>query len=179
MSRRPLVITLVVLGLVALSVVVVKVLDALADPTPDAGGFPLTAILPRAVPAQAPFEGLSEVKAAVGHDSCLRLVIADTEEERVAGLRGRSGDLGPYDGMLFVFQGPTQSVFTMAGVDHPLDIAFFDQDGVRNSTRAMPPCPAKAETECPIYEADGPYAFALETKAGELPSGPITACTPS
>jgi uncharacterized membrane protein (UPF0127 family) len=179
MSRRPLVITLVVLGVVALSVVVVKVLDEVGDPTPHAGGIPLTAVLPRSVPAQAPFKGLSEVKAAVGYDRCLRLVVADTEEERVAGLRDHTADLGPYDGMLFVFQGPTESAFTMARVNDPLDIAFFEQDGSRNSTRAMPACPDKAETECPVYRADGPYVFALETKAGELPSGPITACSPS
>jgi len=30
-----------------------------------------------------------------------------------------------------------------------------------------------------VYRADGPYVFALETKKGELPSGPITACSPS
>jgi uncharacterized membrane protein (UPF0127 family) len=179
MSRRPVVITLVVLGVIALSVVAVKVINDLGDPTPEAGGIPLTAVLPRSVPAQAPFEGLSEVKAAVGYDRCLRLVVADTEEERVAGLRDHTSDLGPYDGMLFVFQGPTESAFTMAGVTDPLDIAFFDQDGSLNSTRAMPPCPEKAETECPVYRADGPYVFALETKKGQLPSGPVTACTPS
>jgi hypothetical protein len=43
----------------------------------------------------------------------------------------------------------------------------------------MKPCPEKAETECPAYAADGPYIFAVETKKGELPSGGITACTPS
>jgi len=179
MSRRPLVITLVVLGVIALSVVVVKVLDEVGDPAPNAGGIPLTAVLPRSVPAVAPFEGLSEVKAAIGYDRCLRLVVADTEEERVAGLRDHTSDLGPYDGMLFVFQGPTESRFTMAGVDDPLDIAFFEQDGARNSTRAMAPCPDKAENECPDYAAAGPYVFAVETKKGELPAGPITACSPS
>ncbi len=179
MSRRPLVITLIVLGVVVLSVVVVAALNAIGDPSPNAGSMPITAILPRSVPARAPFEGLREVKAAVGHDRCLRLVVADTEAARVAGLRDHTADLGPYDGMLFVFQGPTDSAFTMAGVDDPLDIAFFGQDGSRDSTRAMPPCPDKAETQCPVYRSDGPYVFALETKKGELPSGPITACTPS
>jgi len=67
----------------------------------------------------------------------------------------------------------------MSGVTDPLDIAFFDQDGARNSTRAMKPCPDKADNECPVYRADGQYAFAVETKAGQLPSGPITACSPS
>ena len=179
MSRRPVVITLIVLGVIALSVVVVKVLDEVGDPTPHAGGIPLTAVLPRSTPAVAPFEGLSEVKAAIGYDRCLRLVVADSEDERVAGLRDHTSDLGPYDGMLFVFQGPSESAFTMSGVDDPLDIAFFEQDGSRNSTRAMKPCPVKAETQCPVNRADGPYVFAVETKAGELPSGPITACSPS
>lgn len=179
MSRRPVVITLVVLGLIVLSIAVVKILDETSDPAPNAGGIPLTAVLPRAVPAKAPFEGLSEVNAAVGHDRCLRLVVADSESERVSGLRDHTADLGPYDGMLFVFPGPTETAFTMSGVDDPLDIAFFEQDGSRNSTLAMKPCPAKAETECPVYRADGPYVFALETKAGQLPHGPITACSPS
>src|ERR1700754_179717 len=134
MSRRPVVITLVVLGAILLSVVVVKVIDDVADPAPNAGSIPLTAILPRSSPAQAPFKGLSEVKAAIGYDTCLRLVVADSEDERVAGLREHSSDLGPYDGMLFVFPGPTDSAFTMSGVTDPLDIAFFDQEGARDST---------------------------------------------
>jgi uncharacterized membrane protein (UPF0127 family) len=179
MSRRPVVITLLVLGAIALSVVVVKLLVEVADPAPEAGGMPLTAILPRSAPAQAPFVGLSEVKAAIGYDHCLRLVVADTTDERVAGLRGHAADLGPYDGMLFVFQGPTEAAFTMSDVNDPLDIAFFDQDGSRNSTRVMKPCPEKAESECPVYRADGQYVFAVETKPGHLPSGPITACSPS
>jgi uncharacterized membrane protein (UPF0127 family) len=179
MSRRPVVIALLVLGAIVVSIVVVKVLDEFGDPAPHAGSLPLSAMLPRSKPAVAPFEGLSEVNAAVGYDRCLRLVVADSQDERVAGLRDHTADLGPYDGMLFVFQGPTDSAFTMSGVDDPLDIAFFEQDGARNSTRAMKPCPDKAETQCPVYRADGPYLFALETKAGQLPDGPITACQPS
>ena len=80
--------------------------------------------------------------------------------------------------MLFVFQGPTDAAFTMSGVTDPLDIAFFDSDGARNSTRAMKPCPEKAENECPIYRADGPFVYAVETLKGQLPAGPITACSP-
>jgi uncharacterized membrane protein (UPF0127 family) len=179
MSRRPVVIALIVLGVIALSVVVVKVLDEIGDPDPNAGGLPITEALYRAVPAGAPFDGLGEVRASIGHDHCLRLVVADSVEERVAGLRGHATDLGPYDGMLFVFDGPTESVFTMSGVDAPLDIAFFDGNGARTSTRAMQPCPEKAETECPVYRADGQYLYALETKAGELPSGNLAACSPS
>jgi uncharacterized membrane protein (UPF0127 family) len=176
-KRRAVTVTVLTLGVIALAVGVVKVLDTVADPAPHAGGLPLSAVLGRATPAVAPFKGLSGLHAAVGYDHCLNLVVADTLEDRVAGLRGRT-DLGPYDGMLFVFQGPSDSAFTMSGVTVPLDIGFFGADGARNSTRLMKPC-AKAEAQCPVYRADGPYLYAIETLKGQLPSGPVTACNPA
>jgi len=91
MPRRPVVIALLVFGAIVLSVVVVKVLNEVADPTPDAGSIPLTAVLPRSSPARAPFVGLSEVSAAIGGD-CMRLVVADSQDERVAGLRDHTSD---------------------------------------------------------------------------------------
>jgi hypothetical protein len=138
--RRGIVVTLLVVGAIALAVVVVKVLDAVGDPAPHAGGLPVSAILPR--------------------------------------LRGHT-DLGPYDGMLFVFQGPTDTHFTMSGVTVPLQIGWYGSDGSRSSGTLMKPCPEKAETECPVYRANGDYEYAVETLEGRLPSGPVTACSPS
>ena len=66
----------------------------------------------------------------------------------------------------------------MSGVTVPLDIAFFGTDGVRDSSRAMKPCP-KAEVECPTYRADGAYLYAVETLKGGLSAGPLTACAPA
>jgi uncharacterized membrane protein (UPF0127 family) len=175
--RRGLTTTLLVVGAIALAVVLVKVLDAVGDPAPDAGGIPLSAIVSRQTPARAPFAGLGELHVAAG-DRCLRLAVADSLDERVAGLRDHT-DLGPYDGMLFVFQGPTDSAFTMAGVTTPLQIAFYGNDGVRDSGQLMQPCPDKAESECPVYRADGPYQYAIETFKGKLPSGSVAACTPT
>jgi uncharacterized membrane protein (UPF0127 family) len=177
-SRRPVVITLLVLGAIALAVGLVAVLDAVADPEPNAGSIPVSAILNRQTPAESPFEGLGELKVAVGYDRCLRVVVADALDERVAGLRDRT-DLGPYDGMLFVFDGPTETAFTMSGVTDPLQIAFFGSDGSRHSGRLMEPCPDSFETECPLYRADGPFQYAIETRKGQLPSGPLTACAPA
>jgi uncharacterized membrane protein (UPF0127 family) len=177
-SRRAVTVTLLTVGVIALAVIVVKVLDAVGDPAPHAGGIPLAAIINRQTPARAPFEGLGELPVAIGYDRCLHLVVADSLDERVAGLRNRT-DLGPYDGMLFVFQGPTDTAFTMSGLDVPLDIGFYRSDGARDSTRLMQPCPDKAESECPVYRADGPYVYAVETLKGKLPAGPVTACAPS
>ena len=43
----------------------------------------------------------------------------------------------------------------------------------------MKPCPGKAGAECPSYRADGPFVYAVETLKGQLPAGPITACSPT
>jgi uncharacterized membrane protein (UPF0127 family) len=177
-NRRPVVITLLVLGAIALAVLLVAVLDAVADPEPNAGRIPLSAIIGRQRPAAAPFEGLGELNVAIGDDRCLRLVVADSVEERSAGLRDRT-ELGPYDGMLFAYPFPTETGFTMSGVDVPLDIAFYGADGLRTSGQLMAPCPDKAEAECPDYRADGLYQYAVETLKGQLPSGSVNACSPS
>jgi uncharacterized membrane protein (UPF0127 family) len=178
MSRRAIaVLTLLALGLVALAVVVKVVNDDSQSVTVSKGGS-FASALSTAKPAVAPFQGLTEVHGAVG-GRCLRLAVADSETERVAGLRGHAGDLGPYDGMVFVFQSPSQVGFTMSDVNDPLDIAFFDGDGTRNSSHSMPACPDKAENQCPVYEAKGPFVFAVETKPGGLPGGNLTACSSS
>jgi len=179
MARRTVTIALLVLGVVVLAVVVARVIDEAGGDDGDATSAPLTVSLSRATPAEAPFGGLTEVRAAIGDGRCLRLAVADSQSERVAGLRGNTADLGPYDGMLFVFAMPTGSAFTMSGVADPLDIAFFDVRGERTSTRAMNPCPEKAENECPIYASDRPFVYAVETPKGQLPSGAITACSAS
>jgi uncharacterized membrane protein (UPF0127 family) len=144
----------------------------------DGGGSPSGARLASAVrtagPAVAPFAGLTETRLAVG-GRCLRLVIADTEPERVEGLRSRA-DIGPYDGMLFVFPGPSDDAFTMSTVPVDLAIAFFRADGRRDSTRLMLACP-HSEAECPVYRSAGPYEYALETLRGHLPVGALGTCS--
>ena len=101
-------------------------------------------------------------------------MIADSTDERVEGLRRRS-DLGPYDAMLFVFPGPTEMAFTMSTVPVPLEIGFYDGDGTRTSARHMKPCPG-SEAACPVYRADGPFTYALETLSGQLPAGDLSSC---
>ncbi|MFI5054620.1 MAG: DUF192 domain-containing protein, partial [Acidimicrobiia bacterium] len=73
----------------------------------------LSSVVAGATPASAPFRGLTEVHLGVGTDRCLRVVVADTLEERRAGLRG-SPDLGPYQGMLFVYPAETTVGYTMS-----------------------------------------------------------------
>jgi uncharacterized membrane protein (UPF0127 family) len=124
-------------------------------------------------PARAPFPGLTETQLAVG-DDCLELVVADADDERIVGLTGRS-DLGPYDGMLFVFDGDSTATFTMSGVPVPLSIGWYDRDGRPAGREEMVPC-EDARADCPSYAADDPYRYAVETLDGGLAGGALGAC---
>jgi uncharacterized membrane protein (UPF0127 family) len=152
---------------------------AFDDDDEDGGSGPATpagataAVLRDPSRSVAPFRGLTEVALGVG-DDCLRVVVADEVEERGQGLRGRRAT-DPYDGMLFVFDGASESTFTMSGVPVALDIGFYGPDGTPVSQRRMEPCDDD-EASCPAYASTGPYVYALETGAGALPGGALHSC---
>lgn len=74
-------------------------------------------------------------------------------------------DLGALDGMLFDYSRETSARFWMKNTLIPLDIAFFDGDGVLLESLTMSTCP---EGDCPLYGIDVPFRWALETAAGEF-----------
>lgn len=131
----------------------------------------VAAALAEARPARSPFPGLTEARLRVGGED-LRVVVADETGERSQGLRRRR-DLGPYDGMAFVYSEPTDTAFTMSTVPVPLEIGFYDGAGRVVSRLRMEPC-AGTDAECPRYRPDGPFRYAIETLAGELPAGRLT-----
>jgi uncharacterized membrane protein (UPF0127 family) len=130
-----------------------------------------------AVPESAdePFPGLTEARVAVGSE-CLSVVVVDEAEERAAGLQGRA-DLGAYDGMLFVNDAEVTTTYTMEGVPVSLDIGFYATNGDLVDRLRMLPCDTGAD--CPSYQSSGPYRFALETLAGDLPEGRLAGCPTS
>ncbi len=139
-----------------------------ADSPTTNGGSALVRAVAEAVPASEPFRELTQTRIEVGGKS-LRVVVADTAEERSEGLRRRR-TIGEYDGMLFVYTEPVEISFTMSTVPVPLDIAFYDGDGRVVSRLRMRPC-ADADADCPSYSADAEFVYALETLKGELPKG--------
>jgi len=74
-------------------------------------------------------------------------------------------DLGAIEGMVFVFDAPTETAFYMKGVSVPLDIAFVGADGTVLAVRTMPPCVADP---CPTYGSPAPFLWAIETPADRL-----------
>jgi uncharacterized membrane protein (UPF0127 family) len=136
-------------------------------------GTAVAAALESATAAGPPFPGLTETRVALG-GACLRVVVADEHGERVQGLRGVR-DLGPYDGMLFVFASDSESRFTMADTPLPLDIGWYGPTGLPVGRARMESCPGDDDS-CPDYAATTPFRYALETEAGALGGGPLGSC---
>lgn len=168
------------LGAGLLALAVVALVERAGDrepPEPAVGSAsPLAEVLRGAGAAAPPFDGDDRTEAMLGVGSrCLRVAVADDDAERVQGLRGVR-DLGPYDGMLFVFAGDVRSEFTMADTLIPLDIGFYDAEGREVDRRRMQPCPEGDDGSCPRYGASAAYRVALEVPAGELAGGPLGPC---
>jgi uncharacterized membrane protein (UPF0127 family) len=62
-----------------------------------------------------------------GHPASLQVAILESEQAR--GLMQRP-DLGPDEGMIFVFHAPQRQGFWMRNTPEPLDIAYLDRDAV-------------------------------------------------
>ncbi|HEY8217586.1 MAG TPA: DUF192 domain-containing protein [Acidimicrobiia bacterium] len=131
----------------------------------------LEAAVAHAKPAVGELSRLSETTVHVG-DEQLRVAVADDEPERHQGLRGRN-DIAGYGGMLFVFDAPTSTPFTMSTVRTPLDIGFYAADGHAVDRLRMEPC-RFAASDCPLYRADGSFSYAIETLPGDLPFGRLS-----
>jgi uncharacterized membrane protein (UPF0127 family) len=129
----------------------------------------VAAALADAKPASKPFKGLTATRIRVGNRT-LRVVVADQDNERIQGLRERA-DIGPYKGMLFVFDAPTSTSFTMSTVKAPLAVGFYDRRGRVVDRLRMEPCPLTSEARCARYQPSGEFTYALETLVGDLPHG--------
>lgn len=139
-----------------------------------AASEPIRQAVEGAKPAKRPFRGLTAMQLGVGRE-VLDTVVADTTDERTEGLRKRS-DLGRYDAMLFAFDEPTATRFTMSTVPVALDIGFYDQFGRFVDRLRMAPC-AGSEAGCPVYASSAPFVYAVETLAGDLPRGRLSVPT--
>jgi uncharacterized membrane protein (UPF0127 family) len=163
-----------VLGTLGLAFLGIGVVRLLGDSGTSTGTAPpgsgLAAALRSTSAARAPFANLTETRVDAG-DQSLLVVVARSDSERQQGLRQRR-DLGPYDGMLFVFPTSTSVAFTMSTVSVALDIGFYDAHGAPITQLRMEPC-AGSESQCPLYQSTKPFRYALETLAGRLPPGSL------
>jgi uncharacterized protein len=113
-------------------------------------------------------EVVFRITDAVGATADWCALLARTQTARAQGLMHQR-DLRGYDGMVFEFEGPTQSGFYMRNTRIPLSIAFFDADGAYVGSADMEPCPDDV-LDCPTHAPDEPYTHALEVMVGDLPA---------
>ena len=123
----------------------------------------VTTLVTTPPPATGHVAGFAVETVRLGGRS-LFVAVADTPDLRSRGLMGVS-DLGDLDGMLFVFDSEVAVDFVMRNTLIPLDIAFFDGDGVEVDRLEMVPCLAEP---CPLYGAASQFRYALEMPAGTM-----------
>jgi len=109
--------------------------------------------------------GRIELTAATGAVRTLPVWIADTDAELQRGLMNVT-DLGPADGMLFVFDATADWRFYMWQTVMPLSVAWFAEDGTFVGAADMLPCTSDDESGCARYSPGTPYRFAVELPAG-------------
>jgi uncharacterized membrane protein (UPF0127 family) len=93
-------------------------------------------------------------------DHAVRMQIAVSLDEMQRGLMERR-DLGPDDGMLFVYKSPQQMSFWMRNTPTALDIGFFNVEGVLEEVYPLHPF-----DETTVQSRSKSLRFALEMNQG-------------
>ena len=114
---------------------------------------------PGAAPSVAPKGALHFFAVRVG-EKIVRMQLAVRMDEMQRGLMGRR-DLGPDDGMIFIYEKPQQMSFWMRNTPTPLDIGFFRPDGTLAEVHPLHPF-----DERPVASGGSELRFALETNQG-------------
>jgi uncharacterized membrane protein (UPF0127 family) len=102
-------------------------------------------------------------------DSTVRVQLALSPAEMQRGLMGRR-ELAPEEGMLFVYDWPQALSFWMRNTPLPLDIGFFDAEGVLREIYPLEPFDEKA-----VRSRREDLLYALEMNQGWFASRGIKA----
>lgn len=93
-------------------------------------------------------------------DQTVRMQLAVRPAEMQRGLMERR-NLGPDDGMIFVYERPQQMSFWMHNTPAPLDIGFFTRDGILQEVYPLHPF-----DETSVTSRSSELQFALEVNQG-------------
>ena len=108
------------------------------------------------------------------NEARIKVLVADTPEERALGLSGYDG-LPEDAGMLFVFAEPTQPSFWMKGMLFAIDIIWIRDGAVVRIHDAVPPPPnGTPDDQLRSYRPSQPISHVLELTAGSAARYGIT-----
>ena len=91
----------------------------------------------------------------------IRVIVADTPEERMKGLSGRK-ELPPDEGMLFIFESEQMPGFWMKDMLFPLDIIWISDDGRVAGVDSN----VSTSTYPAVFYPPAPIRYVLEVNAG-------------
>jgi uncharacterized membrane protein (UPF0127 family) len=116
------------------------------------------ALLAAAAHAQTPQTDLPRVKLSAGMH-VIDAQVASTDEQRMTGLMYRKA-MPQHEGMLFVFDYPSQQCFWMKNTLLPLSVAFVADDGTIVNIDEMKP--QTLDSHC----SEKPVRYVLEMNQG-------------
>jgi uncharacterized membrane protein (UPF0127 family) len=105
---------------------------------------------------------VATITTAGGDEVDVHVEVADDADERATGLMDRPS-LPADQGMVFLWEEPTEGTFWMKDTLIPLSIAFWDEDGEILAILDMQPCEAEP---CPLYGPGVAFAGAIEVNEG-------------
>ncbi len=118
----------------------------------------VAAVLPASAQSKLP-----RGRASFPDGTVVSVEIADTEPVRQRGLMFRE-QLGPNEGMVFVFPEPGYYPFWMKNTLIPLDMLWLDaQSRIVSIARSVPPCKADP---CPTYPPGATASYVIEVVSG-------------
>lgn len=117
----------------------------------------------------APLQGFKQIRLVVisanGRERIYCAALADQPAAQQRGMMGRS-DIGGHDAMVFLFESEQQEGgFWMRTVPVGLDIAWYSGRARWVDGTTMAPC--GDDPDCPVYPANLPYRYAVETLVGD------------
>ncbi len=98
----------------------------------------------------------------VDGEPTLNITVVSTPAERAKGLMNVSY-MHPDNGMVFIFQKPTNTFFWMKNTLIPLDMFFVKNDTVMYIAHEAQPCEVD---QCPTFGPGQYYDYVVETNAG-------------
>ncbi len=98
-----------------------------------------------------------------GQEISLKVLVADDNYERASGFQHICPSVIEKVLILFIYDAESAGRFHMQNVHAPLDIAFFDADGVLISAMLMQ---TYTEDFRPLFDPGAPFQFALEARQG-------------
>jgi uncharacterized membrane protein (UPF0127 family) len=126
----------------------------------------MAAVLLFLLQAMMPVDGPRSAVAVFPSGEEFMLELATTDEERRDGYMYRE-EVGPYEGMLFLFESDDLHGIWMKNCRVALDIIWLDRDlRVVHIAKNRLPCPA--EGPCPSARPFRPARYVLELAAGRV-----------